>query len=258
MNKLLLVVLFALTLAWSVHPSGKEAEPAVNPAHPTDSATQASPVSGARNFYDSLEMASPLRYEAFEQAFAGYQTLPAANKDRLTVIDFTLPSSEKRMYVLDMKNKKLLFHTHVAHGKNSGGKYATQFSNQHGSLQSSLGFYVTHTTYQGANGYSLRLKGLEPGINDQAMARAVVIHGADYCSENVIRTTGRLGRSYGCPALPQEWNRPVIDAIKNGSLLFIYADDRSYLAKSPVLKDNAEYPPKPVVAQTNMGSGSRI
>lgn len=117
MNKLLLVVLFALTLAWSVHPSGKEAEPAVNPAHPTDSATQASPVSGARNFYDSLEMASPLRYEAFEQAFAGYQTLPAANKDRLTVIDFTLPSSEKRMYVLDMKNKKLLFHTHVAHGK---------------------------------------------------------------------------------------------------------------------------------------------
>src|SRR5690606_7790716 len=150
---------------------------------------------------------------------------------------FTLPSTEKRMYVLDLKNKKLLFHTLVAHGRNSGEKYATKFSNKHGSLQSSLGFYLTEATYQGGNGYSLRLTGLEHGINDQAMARAVVIHGADYCSEKVIRATGRLGRSYGCPALPRELNEPIIDVIKNGSLLFIYADDEEYMANSRVLRD---------------------
>jgi len=188
----------------------------------------------------------------------GYRTLPAKNKDILTVVDFTLPSTEKRMYVLDLKNKKLLFHTIVAHGRNSGEKYATRFSNKHGSLQSSLGFYLTDATYQGGNGYSLRLVGLESDINDQAMARAVVIHGADYCSEDVIRTTGRLGRSYGCPALPRELNKPIIDAIKNGSLLFVYAGNDEYLTNSKVLKNNIDNPSETLLAQREHNSDHRF
>lgn len=216
---------------------------------PKDSITTLPELSETQKLYDSLNLQSILNYEAFEQAMVGYKTIPAKNKGILTVIDFTLPSTEKRMYVLDMKNKKLLFHTIVSHGRNSGEKYATRFSNKHGSFQSSLGFYLTDATYHGGNGYSLRLAGLEPGINDQAMARAVVIHGADYCSEKVIRATGRLGRSYGCPALPRELNKPIIDAIKNGSLLFIYAGNEEYVASSKVLKDAGTESSKTLLAQ---------
>ncbi|MBK1442090.1 murein L,D-transpeptidase catalytic domain family protein [Parapedobacter sp. ISTM3] len=204
-----------------------------------------------------MNLQSILDYEAFEQAMIGYKTIPAKNKDILTVIDFTRPSTEKRMYVLDMKNKKMLFHTIVSHGRNSGGKYATKFSNKHGSLQSSLGFYLTDATYQGGNGYSLRLTGLERGINDQAMARAVVIHGADYCSEDVIRATGRLGRSYGCPALPRALNRPIIDTIKNGSLLFIYAGSEEYMANSSVLKNHERQRSKTMLAQNEKASSGQ-
>ncbi|HMR18804.1 MAG TPA: murein L,D-transpeptidase catalytic domain family protein [Sphingobacterium sp.] len=190
----------------------------------------------AERLYHQLDLDEKLKYEIFEMAFLGYEQLPVRNRDIITIIDFTLPSTEKRMYVIDLKNKKLLFHTIVSHGRNSGQKYATSFSNRHGSYQSSLGFYVTENTYQGGNGYSLVLNGLERGINDQAKARAVVIHGADYCSQKIINATGRLGRSYGCPALPRELNKPIIDAIKGGSMLFIYADNVDYLASSHVLK----------------------
>lgn len=186
--------------------------------------------------YDEIGLEGKLKFEAFDKAMIGYENLNFKNKDIITVIDFTLPSTEKRMFVIDMKNKKVLFHTIVSHGRNSGEKYATAFSNRHGSYQSSLGFYTTENTYQGGNGYSLVLNGLEKGINDQAKARAVVIHGADYCSQAVIRATGRLGRSYGCPALPRELNKPIINTIKNGSMVFIYAEDPSYMASSQILK----------------------
>lgn len=191
--------------------------------------------SSVRYLYDSLDLAPILKYEAFEHAMLGYNTLSAQNKDIFTIIDFSLPSTEKRMYVLDMKNKKLLYHSLVSHGRNSGQKFATSFSNKHGSYQSSLGFYLTENTYQGGNGYSLVLNGLEKGINDQAKARAVVIHGANYCSEELIAATGRLGRSYGCPALPRELTRPIIDNIKNGTLLYIHAENESYLASSKII-----------------------
>jgi hypothetical protein len=182
---------------------------------------------------------SKLQFEAFEKAMIGYENLDLKNKDIITVIDFTLPSTEKRMHVIDMKNKKVLYNTIVSHGRNSGQKYATSFSNKHGSFQSSLGFYTTENTYMGGNGYSLVLNGLEKGINDQAKARAVVIHGADYCSQSVINSTGRLGRSYGCPALPRELNKPIINTIKNGSMVFIYAEDPTYLATSQILKKSS-------------------
>lgn len=192
------------------------------------------------SLYQSMNLASVLKFEAFEKAMQGYNTLSSKNKDIFTIIDFTLPSTDKRMVVLDMKNKKVLYHTIVSHGRNSGEKYATAFSNRHGSYQSSLGFYVTRNTYQGGNGYSLVIDGLEKGINDQAKARAVVIHGADYCSESIIKSTGRLGRSYGCPALPREVTRPIINTIKDGSLLFIYADNKEYMANTKIIKPSTE------------------
>ena len=132
-----------------------------------------------------------------------------------------------------MKNHKLLFSSLVAHGKNSGDKYATSFSNRNGSYMSSLGFYLTQETYQGSNGYSLRLNGLEEGINDNARQRAIVVHGASYANPSVIKS-GRLGRSFGCPALPQALARPIIDTIKGGSVMFIYAP--IYITQSEILK----------------------
>lgn len=188
------------------------------------------------NLYQEIALEGKLKYEAFAMAMNGYQNMSFKNKDIITVIDFSLPSTDKRMVVIDLKHKKVLFHTIVSHGRNSGEKYATSFSNKHGSYQSSLGFYKTANTYQGGNGYSLVLDGLEKGINDQAKPRAVVMHGADYSSQAVINATGRLGRSYGCPALPREVNKPIINTIKDGTMLFIYADNKDYLAKTKVFK----------------------
>ena len=192
----------------------------------------------AEKLFHAIGLDGKLNFEAFDLAMLGYENMNMSfkNKDIITVIDFSLPSTDKRMYVIDLKNKKLLYHTIVSHGRNSGQKYATSFSNKHGSFQSSLGFYSTANTYQGGNGYSLVLNGLEKGINDQAKPRAVVIHGADYCSESVIKSTGRLGRSYGCPALPRHLNRSIINTIKDGSMLFIYAKNEQYLANSKALK----------------------
>jgi hypothetical protein len=182
-----------------------------------------------------MNLSESISFEAFKLAYTGYKKLNKNNNSLLTLIDFSLPSTKKRMFVLDLTKKETLFVSYVSHGRNSGENYATSFSNRDGSHQSSLGFYRTAGTYNGGNGYSLRLDGLEKGINDKAMQRSIVIHGADYCSEKVIRVTGRLGRSFGCPALPKELTKPIIDTIKDGSILFIYADQPEYLANSEVV-----------------------
>lgn len=192
------------------------------------------PENEIQQLYKQMNLDKLIHFDAFKSAYAGYKKLNKENNSLLTLIDFSLPSTEKRLYVLDMAKKKILFVSYVAHGRNSGENYATSFSNRDGSHQSSLGFYRTAGTYNGGNGYSLQLDGLEEGINDKARQRAIVIHGADYCSESMIRSAGRLGRSFGCPALPRELNKPIIDTIKNGSLLFIYADQPEYFAKSKV------------------------
>lgn len=153
----------------------------------------------------------------------------------LTVIDFSLPSNEKRMWIIDVADGKILHHGYVSHGRNSGDLLAQKFSNVNSSYMSSLGFYLTGETYQGKHGYSLRLDGLEKGINDNARERAIVIHGADYAKEDFIKQTGRLGRSLGCPALPRELANQVIDLIKEKSCLFIYGKDDSYLTESSIL-----------------------
>lgn len=142
------------------------------------------------------------------------------------MIDFTKPSTEKRFCVIDMQQKQVLFETYVSHGKNSGGNYATSFSNQPGSFKSSLGLFRTGETYYGKNGYSLVLEGLEKGINDKAKERAIVIHGASYADPALIPAQGRLGRSLGCPALPPVVSQKVIDTIKEGMLLYIYGNNK--------------------------------
>jgi len=153
----------------------------------------------------------------------------------ITIIDFEKSSSQKRLYVVDLKTKSVLFQTLVAHGKNSGKEYARSFSNEESSYKSSLGFYITRNTYEGSNGFSLRLEGTENGINNNAMERAIVMHGADYASESTIYQLGFLGRSWGCPALPESLNKPIINKIKDGNMLFIYYPDQDYLQKSSIL-----------------------
>ena len=172
--------------------------------------------------YRELGLEGELSFEAFESAFEGYNSASGRRRDVLTLIDFTKPSSERRLWVIDMAAHRVLFNTWVAHGQGSGENYATQFSNRSGSHQSSLGLYLTAETYVSHSGYSMRLDGLEPGVNDNARSRGVVVHGAAYANPSVIASQGRLGRSWGCPALPQEVTKPIIDAIKEGSVLYIY------------------------------------
>jgi hypothetical protein len=158
--------------------------------------------------------------------------------DLLTVIDYSLPSTQPRLWVLDLSRGKVLFHELVAHGAGSGAKFATQFSNVDESRQTSLGLFATADTYEGGNGYSLKLKGLDQGINDRAEERHIVMHGAWYVSADHARQYGMLGRSWGCPALPQAEAKPVIDTIKGGSFVFAYAaaaptTSRATLASGP-------------------------
>lgn len=164
------------------------------------------------------------QYDSFSKAMDGFDVLKEKQiiqSNILTIIDFDLPSTQKRLWVIDMDENKVLFHSLVAHGKNSGELNAESFSNENESYKSSLGFFVASETYQGSHGLSLKLDGLEKSKNDNARSRAIVIHGADYVSESFIREHNRLGRSFGCPALPLELTKSIISTIKNKSCLFI-------------------------------------
>lgn len=174
-----------------------------------------------------------LSFDVFSAALNGYiKTEKIRKKNILTIIDFSKPSTDKRCFIIDIDKRKLLYNCLVAHGRNSGDNNATNFSNEPESLKSSLGFYLTAETYSGKHGYSLRLDGLEKNINDNARPREIVIHGADYVSKDFIDKHGRLGRSWGCPALPLEISKEVIDKISNGSCLFIYGRDNTYFKNS--------------------------
>jgi hypothetical protein len=158
----------------------------------------------------------------------------------LTVIDYSLPSSQPRLFVFDLPKRKLLFRELVAHGKNSGGDRPTFFSNESGSLATSLGLFVTADTYHGGNGYSLRLRGLEEGVNDMAWDRMIVMHGASYVSRQAVKALGRLGRSWGCPAVRAEIAQKVINTLRGGSPIFAYYPDRKWLASSAFLRHSAK------------------
>lgn len=151
---------------------------------------------------------------------------------RLAVIDFSLPSSDKRLWIFDLNSRKLVLHDFVAHGNRSGDNFATRFSNTNGSHQSSIGLFRTAESYQGKHGYSLRMDGLEPGINDRARERAIVIHPADYVNPAWIKTQGRIGRSQGCPAVRPEIARTVIDKLKGGQFMFSWYPDQQWLQSS--------------------------
>jgi len=169
---------------------------------------------------------------------AGDQGL-VPRRDLLTVIDYSLPSSEPRLFIFDLAGHKLLFRELVAHGKGSGGNVANVFSNSPGSLATSIGLFVTADTYTGGNGYSLRLRGLEEGINDMAWDRAIVMHGASYVSQEAVKVLGRLGRSWGCPAVRPEVSQKIIDTIRGGSPIFAYYPDKSWLSNSAFLRQVA-------------------
>lgn len=154
---------------------------------------------------------------------------------RLAVIDYSRPSTEPRLWLLDVEAGRVLRVEHVAHGRGSGENHATRFSNVEGSFQTSLGLYVAAETYHGGNGYSLRLDGLDPGFNDRARERLIVIHGAPYVDPGLAARQGRLGRSYGCPAVRPEVAREVIDQLKDGQMVFAYYPDPEWLASSPNL-----------------------
>ncbi len=200
------------------------------------------PVGESKNdIYSVLNLSQyGLSNEVFQLALTGHNKLEAEgrleNPDILTIVDFSQTSKNKRMYVIDFLKQKLLFNTVVAHGKNTGEEYAQHFSNELGSLKSSLGFYVTKNHVMGNTvGLSLIIQGIEKGFNDNAISRQIIMHGASYATEDFIRKNGRLGRSYGCPALPPDIIKPVIETIENGSCLFIYYPDSVYLHKSSLI-----------------------
>jgi len=153
----------------------------------------------------------------------------------LTVIDYSLPSTAKRMWVYDLRSQTLLYEELVSHGQGSGENMANRFSNVPNSYQTSLGLFVTAEPYMGKNGYSLRLDGLEAGVNDRARERAIVVHGAPYVSSQFASTNGRLGRSQGCPAVRNDIARDLIDTVKGGGLVFAYAKDPAWLRSSAYL-----------------------
>lgn len=189
----------------------------------------------SQKLYQEMQLNNVILYPIFEKAIIGYNKINPKNREVITLIDFSKPSDTERLYVLNVVQKKILYASYVSHGRNSGENFATSFSNQEGSYKSSLGFFITGNTYEGKNGYSLILDGLEKGINDKAKKRAIVVHGADYSDPSVISASGRLGRSLGCPALPKTVSKQIIDLIKDGSLLFIYANDKNYIRGSGIL-----------------------
>ena len=190
--------------------------------HPNINSNDTTNIVWTERLVDSVGISAP----AINMALNGYYELKSLgliqNDTILTIIDFSKPSNEKRLFILDLKNEIIVKRTFVAHGKQSGVFIAESFSNKRLSNKSSLGLYITKETYEGKHGYSLRIDGMSKGINDNARKRAIVIHGADYVSESFIQKNGRLGRSFGCPALPSNETEEIIDLIKNGSCLFIY------------------------------------
>jgi hypothetical protein len=193
----------------------------------------------AASLYQSMGLEEKgLSEKAFACAYKGFRYLQQRqqiSEPYLTICDFSQSSNNKRLYIVDMENNTLVLNTYVAHGRNSGAEFATRFSNKNSSLQSSLGFYITQNTYFGEHGLSLKIAGVEPGYNSNAMQRAVVVHGADYIGESWLHHSDYMGRSFGCPAVPARESARIINTIKDGTCLFIYHPSASYLKGSRIL-----------------------
>jgi hypothetical protein len=228
-----LLVMLLLLVTSLIYPGSQS-------VHPNLKFTSAGDISlpDIRQAYEALNDTS-LKCEAFLLAMQGYNSLISQKlvmKDSLlTIVDFSLPSSQERFFVIDISHKSIIYKTLVAHGRNSGELYACKFSNKVHSYQSALGFYITGSPYKGGQGYSMILNGVDKGYNDLARSRAIVVHGAEYATRSYIDRYGRLGRSFGCPALPPNMNAAIIDLIKEGSVFFCYFPDKAYFDNSTVL-----------------------
>ncbi|MBC7848980.1 MAG: murein L,D-transpeptidase catalytic domain family protein [Chitinophagaceae bacterium] len=197
-------------------------------------------VSSKKQLFDSLHLDElGLSRKVFEFALHGMDKLRRTDRihsNIITIADFSKSSTEKRLFVIDLDTKEILYNTWVAHGKNSGKETANIFSNKVQSNKSSLGFYVTGSAYNGSNGYSMKLMGMESGFNSNAFKRAIVLHGADYVNTDYINSQGYIGRSQGCPAVMPEISAALIDSIKEGSCLFIYHPSSTYISRSSLLR----------------------
>jgi hypothetical protein len=234
---------FALATAVLLLPSSSVAGRTVEPSAATSAAAARKTVATVASAFDSTAWTATVRggidpslFElALDAAAQAVSRGDAAAPRTLTVIDFSKPSTQKRLWVYDLQSRALLFHEHVAHGRGSGANVATAFSNVPESNQSSLGLFRTAEAYMGKHGLSLRLDGLERGINDRARERAIVIHGAEYVNAATAKAQGRLGRSLGCPAVRPEIAKPLINAVKDGGLLFAYYPQQTWLSSSTYL-----------------------
>ena len=235
----LLTIFFAFTSFKAKSNKAANNAVAAAPATTTSVENNVSVEAVSNMLYDSLQLDNlGLSREVMQLAYKGHQELVERgvleNEDLVAIADFSQSSSKKRLYVIDTRNYRVVYNTYVAHGKNSGLNYAERFSNTPESLQSSLGFYITKQTYTGKHGLSLRLEGLEQGFNDKAMERAIVMHGAEYIGPN-RSGADYMGRSFGCPAVPQAESKAIINTLKNGTCLFIYHPTQKYLNASRIL-----------------------
>lgn len=185
-------------------------------------------LSSLKQRYQEMQLQNLISYELFEQAVKGMNHIKRRKKNLLTIVDFSRSANEERLFILDLDAKKILLKSLVSHGKGSGEVFATSFSNKSGSNKSSHGFFLTGSSYRGKNGFSLRLHGLERGVNHLAYNRTLVIHAADYVCERYIETNGRLGRSKGCFAVPEDQNRKIIDLIANRTVLYAHSKGLKY------------------------------
>lgn len=190
--------------------------------------------SNVKELYKKLELNGKLEYKIFQMAMKGFEIISPKQKRYIAIVDFTQDSTKKRFFLIDIYRHEIVYNDLVAHGMNTGEKEAKVFSNEEDSHMSSLGFYITGETYYGSNGYSLKLDGLDKGLNDNARERDIVIHGASYVSERNIAEMNRIGRSWGCPALSPAISEDVIEKLKGGNLLFVYANN--YEKDSTILR----------------------
>jgi len=226
--------------AWCCQLIGRQAQITITPQVKT---TKAAPILEIFRPNNKITVktlgAEDLNPKVLDLALKAYENAKKAGhgkKDILTIVDYSMPSTKPRLWVIDMRNNTVIHHTYVAHGIGSGENYANKFSNRHGSLMSSLGIFLTGNIYQGHYGTSLNLHGLEQKFNSNALSRRIVVHKADYVDENLIKKIGRLGRSFGCLALNHKVADKIMHLIKDGSLVFCYYPDQIWLSESTMLK----------------------
>jgi len=239
------VLIFSFAFAFSEDNEEKILNNTTETLTPSKSDVESSKINiKIKSLYDSFaeKNVDLPSFGTFERGMMGYTKLldeGLIKNNILTLVDFSLSSTKKRMWIMDMTTDKILFNTYVAHGQNTGGEFATNFSNTVNSFQSSLGFYVTGETYYGKNGLSLFIDGQEKRYNSRARERYVVIHGADYATPEFINKNGRLGRSLGCPAVPMDLAHDVINTIKGESVVYIHQEDEDYVENSSFINQSA-------------------